>query len=92
MNNLKNRNAKNSERYSKPTFKKNKDGTVSYEYTVTRHVEYVHGGKMQSPDKNDIYKRTEYYSGKIFPDGLRKENKTTKEDVLIKKGRSLKKR
>lgn len=74
--------------YSKPTFKTNKDGSISYEYTRARTIEYVHGGKMQSQEKNDIYERTEHYSGVIMRDGLRRANKTTSDDVLIRKGRS----
>lgn len=74
--------------YSKPTFKTNNDGSVSYEYTRTKTIENVHGGKMQSTEKNDIYERTEHYSGVIMRDGLRRANKTTKDDVLIRKGRS----
>lgn len=87
MNNLENRNAKRAE-FSKPTFNMNRDGSVSYEYTKTRIINRVHGGKMQSEEKNDVYERTEHYSGKIMPDGLRRENKTTYEDVLIRKGHS----
>ena len=78
--------------YSKPTFKTNKDGSVSYEYTRTRKIEHVHGSKMQSPEKNDTYERTEHYSGVIMRDGLRRANKTTKDDVLIRKGRSPRRR
>lgn len=42
---------------------------------------------MHSPEKNDIYERTEYYSGKIMRDGLRKKNKTVYTDVLVKRGK-----
>lgn len=89
MNNLKKRNTKETG-YSQPSFKMNKDGSVSYKFTRTSIMQYVHGGKMQSPDKNDTYERTQYYSGMIMPDGLRKENKTIKEDILIRKGRTPK--
>lgn len=91
MNNLRKRNEKN-DTYSQPTFKMNKDGSVSYEYTQKRIIHHVHGGKMQSEEKNDVYERTERYSGTIMPDGLRKQNKTTKEDVLIRKGREKKRK
>ncbi len=89
MNNMKNRNANNSA-FSEPTFKTNKDGTVSFEFTKKRIINYVHNSKMQSEDKNDVYERTEYHSGRIMKDGLLNQNKTTYEDVLIKKGRSSK--
>lgn len=89
MNNLEKRNERNKDRigYSKPIFKMNKDGSVSYEYTVKRITVRVHGGKMITSEKDDVYERTEYHSGKIMPDGLNKKNKTTKEEVLIRKGR-----
>lgn len=87
MNRLIKRNEKPNYGYSKPTFHMNKDGSVSYDYTVTRIVNEVHNSKMQSEDKNDVYERTEYYSGKIMKDGLIKKNKKTYKDVLIKRGK-----
>lgn len=73
--------------YQNIRFSSNKDGSIDYSYQIQRKVEYVHGGKMQDPRKNDIYERTEYYSGKFMRDGLIKRNKTTKEDRLIRRGR-----
>lgn len=90
MNNLVKRNTREdyiSEGFSKPKFTKNKDGSITYEYQVKHSTIKVHGGKMQSPEKNDIYERTEYYSGKIMQDGLRKKNKTVYTDVLVKRGK-----
>lgn len=88
MNNLVKRNAKEATRGgSKPKFTKNKDGSITYEYQIKHRTAKVHGGKMQSPEKNDIYERTEHYSGKIMQDGLRKKNKTVYTDVLVKRGK-----
>lgn len=71
-------------------FKPNKDGSIYYEYKETTNVSYVHGGKMISPEKNDIYERIITYSGTIYKDGLRKRNKDSYTDTLIKKGRMKK--
>lgn len=90
MNNLirRNSNPKNSKQeYSEPRFTKNKDGSVTYEYQKKRLVTKVHGGKMQSEEKNDIYERTETYSGKIMRDGLHRKNKSVYTDVLVKRGK-----
>lgn len=88
MNNLVKRNAKEAARgFSKPKFTKNKDGSITYEYQIKHRTVKIHGGKMQSPEKNDIYERTEHYSGKIMRDGLRKKNKTVYTDVLVKRGK-----
>lgn len=73
--------------FSKPTFRRDKDGNIEYEYTDTKIVNKVHGGKMQSPDKNDIYKRVTIESGRIMKDGLVKKNKSVKTETLIKKGK-----
>ncbi|MBU5481733.1 hypothetical protein [Blautia sp. MSJ-19] len=73
--------------WSVPKFGKNKDGSVSYEYTREKIVHHVHGGKMQGPEKNDIYRRTEVVTGKIMKDGLRRENKPVKTETLIKRGK-----
>lgn len=73
--------------YKNIQFSRNGDGSIGFSYERQRIVNYVHGGKMMSPDKNDVYERTEYYTGKIFPDGLIKRNKTTKKDKLIRRGR-----
>ena len=86
MNGLKRRNAEYDE-YSEPKFTKNKDGTISYEYVKTKIVHKVHGGKMQSYEKNDVYRRVEVITGKIMKDGLRRENKPVKTETLIKKGK-----
>lgn len=85
MDRLKRRN----ERYgfSAPKFSKNKDGSVSYEYKREKIVQFVHGGKMQSYEKNDVYLRTEVVTGKIMKDGLHRENKPIKTETLIKKGK-----
>lgn len=88
MNNLVKRNAKEAARgFSNPKFTKNKDGSITYEYQIKHRTVKIHGGKMQSPEKNDIYERTEHYSGKIMRDGLRKKNKTVYTDVLVKRGK-----
>ena len=73
--------------YEDVKVKTDKSGAVSYEYTERKTVTKVHGGKMQSADKNDIYERLTKQSGKIMPDGLRKKNKTEVTDKLIKKGK-----
>lgn len=86
MSNLQKRNAK-YDMYSAPKFTKNKDGSVSYEYKKERIINRVHGGKMQSAEKNDIYRRTEIITGKIMKDGLRRENKPIKTETLIKRGK-----
>lgn len=86
MNNLRKRNAK-YDMYSEPKFYLNKDGSVSYEYKKEKIVNRVHGGKMQSEEKNDIYRRTEVITGKIMKDGLWRDNKPVKTEVLIKKGK-----
>lgn len=78
--------------YQNIKFSQNKDGTIDYTYERERDVVHVHGGKMQSPEKNDLYKRTEYYSGKIMKDGLIKRNLMTHEDVLVRKGKWSNKR
>lgn len=74
-------------RYEDVKITMGKDGAVNYEFSTRKRVYGIHGGKMQSPDKNDIYERTEKQSGKIMPDGLRKKNKTEVTDKLIKKGK-----
>lgn len=86
MNNLQKRNAK-YDMYSAPKFTKNKDGSISYEYKKEQIINHVHGGKMQSTEKNDIYRRTEVITGKIMKDGLRRENKPIKTETLIKRGK-----
>ena len=86
MENLKKRNEKYSE-YSAPKFSMNKDGSVSYEYKKERLYTHVHGGKMRSPEKDDIYRRTEVITGKSMKDGLLREDKPVKTEVLVKKGR-----
>lgn len=74
--------------YTKPTFKKQKDGFITFEYTKTRLVAHVHGGKMQSPDKNDLYEKTEFHRGKIGKDGLILREGSTSVNKLIKRGKS----
>lgn len=83
MDGLIRRNAK-YDMYSAPKFTKNRDGSVSYEYTREQIVYKVHGG-WQSEEKNDVYRRTEVITGKIMKDGLRRENRPVKTEVLIKK-------
>jgi hypothetical protein len=73
--------------YTKPTFKKQNDGFIAFEYSKTRVVTHVHGGKMQSPDKNDIYERTQTYRGKIGKDGLILRGDSTSVDKLINRGK-----
>lgn len=88
MSNLVNRNAREAARgFSKPKFTKNKDGSITFEYQIKHLTAKVHGGKMQSPEKNDIYEKTEHYSGKIMRDGLLKKNKTVYTEVLVKRGK-----
>ena len=72
---------------TQPTFTIQQDGVVRYEYTMTRTVNVVHNSKMQSADKNDVYKRTEICTGTIGKDGLIKKDKTQVNDILVKKGR-----
>ena len=86
MRSLESRNALNPSMYTAPTFKMNKDGSVSYEYVTTTVYQHVHGGKMQSQSKNDPYERTTTESGVIMQDGLVKKNKPVKVERLIKKG------
>lgn len=76
--------------YTDIKFKRNKDGEVEYSYTEKKNVQFVHGGKMISPDKNDLYERTIIHSGKIGKDGLIKRNKDEKTDVLLQRGRAPK--
>lgn len=76
-----------SDNYQNIRFERNRDGSIDFSYQRQRRIGYVHGGKMQDPSKDDIYERTEYYTGKIMPDGLIKRNKTTREDKLIRRGR-----
>lgn len=86
MNNLVKRNAE-YKGHSTPKFTTNKDGSVSYQYKTERTYEYVHGGKMQDPAKNDVILRTTVESGKIMKDGLIKKNKSIKTEKIIKKGK-----
>lgn len=72
---------------TQPTFTIQQDGVVRYEYAMTRYVNVVHNSKMQSVDKNDVYKRTEIYTGTIAKDGLIKKGKTQVNNVLVKRGR-----
>lgn len=76
--------------YTDIKFKRNQDGEVEYSYTEKTNVQFVHGGKMISPDKNDLYERTIIHSGKIGKDGLIKRNKDEKTDVLLQRGRAPK--
>lgn len=73
--------------YSNPVFKKANDGFVLFESSKVRTVTKVHVGKMLSPDKDDVYERTETHRGKIGKDGLILRGKTTHEDKLIKRGK-----
>ena len=86
MNNLVKRNSK-EKWYSVPEFTMNKDGSVSYQYKTERTYTYAHGGKMIGPEKDDIFLRTTFESGKIMKDGLRKKNKSVVEDKIIKRGK-----
>ena len=73
--------------YSKPVFKKQGDGSISFEYSRATTVQKVHGGRMQSADKNDIYQRTKTHHGTNGKDGLVLRGKTTANDKLIKLGK-----
>lgn len=68
-------------------FSKNKDGSIGFEYKEERIIHKEKGGKMQSPDKADIYLRTTIKSGRILKDGLIKHNKDEKEEKLVRRGR-----
>ena len=75
-----------------PIFKRRSDGVIEYSYTETRNYSIVHGGKMQSEDKNDIVERKTTFTGTIGKDGLFRKGKSTKEEKLIKRGREPRRR
>lgn len=70
-----------------PKFKLRSDGIVEYTYTETRNYAHVHGGKMQSEEKNDIVERKTVFTGTIGKDGLLRKGKSSKEERIIKRGR-----
>lgn len=85
MTNILNVTEKNG--YSKPVFKPQSDGFIYFEYLVEKHTVHVHGGKMQSPEKDDVYLTTETHRGRIGRDGLIIREKTTHSDKLVKRGK-----
>ncbi len=70
-----------------PKFTKNKDGSISYEYTTVQNFVDAHVGKFIDPKKNGIIERTTIESGVIMPDGLRIKNKPQKTEKVIKRRR-----
>lgn len=68
-----------------PKFTKNKDGSISYEYTTVQNFVDVHVGKFIDQKKNGIKERTTTESGIIMPDGLRIKNKSQKTEKVIKR-------
>lgn len=87
MENIKKAVAKNKFSNNDLKFTQMKNGTIGFSYTEERTVYKEKGGKMQSPDKADVYLRTTVKSGVILKDGLIKHNKDKKEEKLIKKGK-----
>lgn len=75
-----------------PKFKLRSDGIVEYTYTETRNYARVHGGKMQSEEKNDIVERKTVFTGTIGKDGLLRKGASTKEEKIIKRGREPRRR
>lgn len=75
-----------------PKFKLRSDGIVEYTYTETRNYAHVHGGKMQSEEKNDIVERKTVFTGTIGKDGLLRKRKSSKEERIIKRGREPRRR
>lgn len=68
-------------------FLKSRVTVLSRLNTQATTVQKVHGGRMQSADKNDIYQRTKTHHGTIGKDGLVLRGKTTANDKLIKLGK-----
>lgn len=77
---------------SAPEFKVRSDGVVEYTYTETRNFARVHGGKMQSEEKNDIVERKTVFTGTIGKDGLLRKGASAKEEKIIKRGREPRRR
>ena len=75
-----------------PKFKVRSDGIVEYSYTETRNYAHVHGGKMQSEEKNDIVERKTVFTGTIGTDGLLRKGQSSKEERIIKRGREPRRR
>lgn len=65
---------------SAPEFRVRSDGVVEYTYTETRNYARVHGGKMQSEEKNDTVERKTVFTGTIGKDGLLRKGASTKEE------------
>ena len=91
MSNMRKSISKNAYRTA-PIFKRRADGVVEYSYTETRNYSIVHGGKMQSIEKNDIVERKTTFTGTIGKDGLLRKGKSTKEEKVIKRGREPRRR
>ena len=77
---------------SAPEFRVRSDGVVEYTYTETRNYARVHGGKMQSEEKNDTVERKTVFTGTIGKDGLLRKGASTKEEKIIKHGRDPRRR
>ena len=75
-----------------PEVKMRSDGVVEYTYTETRNYARVHGGKMQSEEKNDTVERKTVFTGTIGKDGLLRKGASTKEEKIIKRGREPRRR
>lgn len=72
---------------SAPSFSMDSEGKVQWRYTQTEIVHQTHGGKMISPEKDDIYERTTIRAGFIGKDGYIHFDKPAHTDKLIKKGK-----
>ena len=78
--------AKNKE-ISNLKFSMENDGVVRFSYTETKIRSRVHGGKMQSEQKNDTVKTVSVYEGTIGKDGLIKRNRAGKKERVLKQGK-----
>lgn len=87
MNNMRNVLSRDTSVVEPITFDRQKDGTVSYQYTTEQSFHKVHGGKMISPDKDDIVKRITIFSGTIAKDGMRIKNQPIKTETIVKRGK-----
>lgn len=77
---------------TEPKFWLRSDGIVEYAYTETRNYDHVHGGKMQSEEKNDLVERKTVFTGTIGKDGLLRKGQSSKEERIIKRGREPRRR
>ena len=72
---------------TEPTFTKQKDGGIGYEYTKIQKFQDVGGGKFIDPRKNGMIEKTTIETGIIMPDGLIKKNKPQITKKIIKQRR-----